>query len=282
MKVRAHAALSAKSPLEPFEYDVGPLGPQQVDVRVTHCGICHTDSAMVDNDYGVTQYPLVPGHEAAGVVAAVGAEVDRLRVGQRVGVGPMCGSCMACEWCEGGLQHLCPNVRRPDRVRERHGRDARVHRPARDHADHRDVCDDRRQPRVGTHSGRQGSLPRRPCHLTVGHPREDGPTGTPSNLGRLLLLAAATAPAVCRHVIGLGLWIAPAVAYPLDSATSVKKDPACEAMAPRHSLRRPVIHSHTLQRSAPGDDLIQHGVDGCLMTATWLEGRKALKVGVER
>jgi uncharacterized zinc-type alcohol dehydrogenase-like protein len=111
MKVRAHAALSAKNPLEPFEYDLGPLGPQQVDVRVTHCGICHTDSAMVDNDYGFTQYPLVPGHEAVGVVAAVGAEVDRLRVGQRVGVGPICGSCMACEWCEGGLQHLCPTVR---------------------------------------------------------------------------------------------------------------------------------------------------------------------------
>jgi uncharacterized zinc-type alcohol dehydrogenase-like protein len=111
MKVRAHAALSAKGPLAPFEYDVGPLGPQQVDVRVTHCGICHTDSAMVDNDYGFTQYPLVPGHEAVGVAAAVGAEVDRLRVGQRVGVGPMCGSCMACEWCEGGLQHLCPNAR---------------------------------------------------------------------------------------------------------------------------------------------------------------------------
>ena len=111
MKVRAHAALSAKGPLEPFDYDPGPLGPQQVDVRVTHCGICHTDSAMVDNDYGFTQYPLVPGHEAVGVVAAVGAEVARLRVGQRVGVGPMCGSCMQWEWCEGGLQHLCPNVR---------------------------------------------------------------------------------------------------------------------------------------------------------------------------
>ena len=111
MKVRAHAALSPKGPLEPFEYDPGPLGPQQVDVRVTHCGICHTDSAMVDNDYGFTQYPLVPGHEVVGVVAAAGTEVDRLRVGQRVGVGPMCGSCMQCEWCEGGFQHLCPNVR---------------------------------------------------------------------------------------------------------------------------------------------------------------------------
>ena len=108
--IRAHAALSAKGRLEPFEYDPGPIGAHQVDVRVTHCGICHTDAATVDNDFGFSQYPLVPGHEAVGVVAAVGAEVDRLKVGQRVGVGPMCGSCMKCEWCEGGLQHLCPNV----------------------------------------------------------------------------------------------------------------------------------------------------------------------------
>jgi uncharacterized zinc-type alcohol dehydrogenase-like protein len=110
MIIRAHAARSAKGRLEPFEYDPGQLGPHQIDVRVTHCGICHTDAAMVDNDYGITQYPLVPGHEVVGIVAAVGAAVDRLRVGQRVGVGPINGSCMKCEWCGVGLQHLCPNV----------------------------------------------------------------------------------------------------------------------------------------------------------------------------
>jgi len=110
MMIRAHAALSAKGRLETFEYDPGPIGPTQVDIRVTHCGICHTDAATVDNDMGFSQYPLVPGHEAVGIVAAVGAEVDRLTVGQRVGVGPMCGSCMRCEWCESGLEHLCPNV----------------------------------------------------------------------------------------------------------------------------------------------------------------------------
>ena len=90
MTVRAHAALSAKGQLEPCEYDPGRLGPQQVGA---HHGICHTDSAMVDNDHGFTQYPLVRGHEAVGVVAAVGAQVERLRVGQRVGVGPVCGWC---------------------------------------------------------------------------------------------------------------------------------------------------------------------------------------------
>lgn len=110
MLIRAHAALSAKGRLEPFEYDPGPIGRDQVDVRVTHCGICHTDSATVDNDLGISRYPLVPGHEAVGIVAAVGAAVDRIKVGQRVGVGPMCGSCMKCEWCQSDRQHLCPNV----------------------------------------------------------------------------------------------------------------------------------------------------------------------------
>ena len=65
---------------------------------------------MVDNDFGFTQYPLVPGHEAVGVVAAVGAQVDRLRVGLTGEMEPMCGSCMSCEWCEAGLQHLCQTV----------------------------------------------------------------------------------------------------------------------------------------------------------------------------
>ena len=110
MTIRAQAALSAKGRLEPFQYDPGPIGSYQVDVRVTHCGICHTDAATVDNDFGISQYPLVPGHEVVGVVASVGPEVNQLKVGQRVGVGPMCGSCMNCQWCQDGLQHLCPKV----------------------------------------------------------------------------------------------------------------------------------------------------------------------------
>jgi len=62
--IRAHAALSAKGRLKPFEHDPGPIGHNQVDIRVTDCGICHTDAAAVDNDLGFSQYPLVPGHEA--------------------------------------------------------------------------------------------------------------------------------------------------------------------------------------------------------------------------
>jgi uncharacterized zinc-type alcohol dehydrogenase-like protein len=91
MKARAHAALSAKGPLEPFDSDPVSLGPQQVDVRVTHCGIYHTDSALVDDDYGFTQYPLVPGHEAVGVVAAVGHEA----LGSGWASGPGSDRCVA-------------------------------------------------------------------------------------------------------------------------------------------------------------------------------------------
>ena len=111
MQVQAYAAMAAKGALHPWGFDLSELGPNEVDVRVTHCGICHTDVAQVDNEWGIAQYPVVPGHEIVGTVAAVGSAVDRLTVGQRVGVGALCGSCMHCEWCVGGKQHVCPQVR---------------------------------------------------------------------------------------------------------------------------------------------------------------------------
>ncbi len=110
MQVQAYAAKAAKEALQPFAFDLGELGPEEVDVQVTHCGICHTDVAVVDNEWGWSVYPVVPGHEIVGTVAAVGSNVSRLKVEQRVGVGALCGSCMQCEWCEGGKQHVCAQV----------------------------------------------------------------------------------------------------------------------------------------------------------------------------
>lgn len=111
MRVHAYAARTDRGPLEPFEYDAGPLGPEEVDVRVTHAGVCHTDVALVDDDWGATAYPFVPGRENVGVVEAVGANVNGgLTVGERVGVGGVCGSCMGCEFCLAGRQHVCPQV----------------------------------------------------------------------------------------------------------------------------------------------------------------------------
>ena len=111
MNVTAYAAKAPKAPLETLTYDAGPLGPDEVDVAVTHCGICHTDVGMVDDEWGVSNYPVVAGHEIVGTVAALGSNVNskRLRIGQRVGVGAISGSCMRCEWCEGGKQNVCPD-----------------------------------------------------------------------------------------------------------------------------------------------------------------------------
>jgi uncharacterized zinc-type alcohol dehydrogenase-like protein len=108
MGVKAYAVKAAKGKLEPFEYEPGPLGAHEVEVKVSHCGVCHSDLAMIDNDWGFSHYPLVPGHEVVGTVAAVGSGVgDRLAVGTRVGVGWQCGSCGRCEWCNTGKEHLC-------------------------------------------------------------------------------------------------------------------------------------------------------------------------------
>ncbi|MCY1140838.1 NAD(P)-dependent alcohol dehydrogenase [Actinoplanes sp. Pm04-4] len=110
MKVRAFAAHEAGAVLQPFQYEAGPLGRLEVDVRVTHCGVCHSDLGLIDDEFGQARYPVVAGHEAVGVVEAVGADVDPadLPVGTRVGVGAIAGSCFRCEWCLRGQHQFCP------------------------------------------------------------------------------------------------------------------------------------------------------------------------------
>jgi len=118
-RIRAYAADKSGGPLKPFEYDAGPLGPEQVEVAVEHCGICHSDQSMLDNEWGRTSYPFVPGHEIVGTIAAVGAQAKGLKVGQRVGVGWFTGSCMHCRQCLGGDQHLCAGTE--ETIVGRHG-----------------------------------------------------------------------------------------------------------------------------------------------------------------
>jgi uncharacterized zinc-type alcohol dehydrogenase-like protein len=105
--VNAYAALEKSGALQPFAYDPGPLAEQEVDIQVEYCGICHSDLSMINNDWGMSQYPLVPGHEVVGRVAAIGSAVTTLQVGQRVGLGWYSHSCLHCEWCMGGDHHLC-------------------------------------------------------------------------------------------------------------------------------------------------------------------------------
>ena len=109
--VQSYAAQRAGAALESWSYPSTSLGPTEVDVVVTHCGICHTDLHLIDNDLGVSSYPLVPGHEIVGVISAVGSEVQNLTSGQRVGVGWQRGSCGVCEWCIGQNENLCAQSR---------------------------------------------------------------------------------------------------------------------------------------------------------------------------
>jgi uncharacterized zinc-type alcohol dehydrogenase-like protein len=105
---RAYAASRPRGPLEAFSFNPGPLGPEEVEIKVTHCGLCHSDISMLDNEWGMSKFPFVPGHEAVGTIVAVGEEVKGLKKGRRVGVGWQALSCMACPQCISGNQNLCP------------------------------------------------------------------------------------------------------------------------------------------------------------------------------
>lgn len=107
METHGYAALSAKGLLTPHTYELAPLGPDEVEVAVSHCGICHSDIHLIDNDWGVSAYPLVPGHEIVGTVRTKGERVTHLEVGDRVGVGWQRASCMTCEWCLRGDHPCC-------------------------------------------------------------------------------------------------------------------------------------------------------------------------------
>jgi uncharacterized zinc-type alcohol dehydrogenase-like protein len=116
---RAWAALRSAGPLERFDFDPGTLDPEEVEIAVEHCGVCHSDLAMVDSEWFPASYPLVPGHEVVGTIVAVGAQAKGLSVGQRVGLGWHSRSCQHCQACLGGEQNLC-GQRQPTIV-GRHG-----------------------------------------------------------------------------------------------------------------------------------------------------------------
>jgi uncharacterized zinc-type alcohol dehydrogenase-like protein len=103
MKFNAYAAKNAKARLEPFEYEPRPLADNQVEIAISHCGICHSDVHLVDGEWG-DWFPLVPGHEIVGTVVAGGAFTP----GERVGVGWQRNSCGECEFCRAGEEVFCP------------------------------------------------------------------------------------------------------------------------------------------------------------------------------
>jgi uncharacterized zinc-type alcohol dehydrogenase-like protein len=89
------------------EINLGALGDDDVEIAVESCGICHSDLSMASNDWGITAYPLVPGHEVVGTIARVGRNVKARRVGDRVGLGWYSASCLHCQQCMRGDHNLC-------------------------------------------------------------------------------------------------------------------------------------------------------------------------------
>jgi len=107
---QAYAVPKAGGRLKRIEYDPGALGPGQVEIGVIACGVCHSDLSMVNNEWGDSDYPLVPGHEIVGRIAQVGANVKHLKAGDTVGLGWFSGSCMTCRQCLSGNHNLCPDA----------------------------------------------------------------------------------------------------------------------------------------------------------------------------
>lgn len=106
-QIQGLAVHAAGAELLPFRYDPGKLGSQEVEIGISHCGICHSDIHLISNDWGISQYPFIPGHEIVGTVVALGSDVGSLEVGQRVGLGWQSNSCGTCEWCMRGMENLC-------------------------------------------------------------------------------------------------------------------------------------------------------------------------------
>ncbi len=98
---------AAGAQLLAYKYDPGALGTNEVEIKISHCGVCHSDVHLIDNDWGISKYPFIPGHEIVGTVVAVGSGVKDRTMGDRVGVGWQADSCGICEWCRQGQEQLC-------------------------------------------------------------------------------------------------------------------------------------------------------------------------------
>ena len=107
MKVLGFAAQSATDALAPFRFERRDPRPDDVEIEILYCGVCHSDLHMARNDWGWSFYPIVPGHEIIGRVISVGGEVTKFKPGEHVGIGCMVDSCQHCAACEQGLEQYC-------------------------------------------------------------------------------------------------------------------------------------------------------------------------------
>jgi uncharacterized zinc-type alcohol dehydrogenase-like protein len=107
--VKARAVFGPTEAFKPTTIDRRDVGPKDVLIEIKYAGICHSDIHTARQEWGEIEYPIVPGHEIAGIVAEVGSEVTKHAVGDRVGVGCMVDSCRTCDNCKKGLEQYCLN-----------------------------------------------------------------------------------------------------------------------------------------------------------------------------
>jgi len=108
--IQGLAVHAAGAHLLPYSYDAGELLADDIEVKISHCAVCHSDVHLIDNDWGMSRYPFIPGHEIVGTVTRIGARVKNHVVGARVGIGWQADSCGVCEWCRKGEEQLCPKA----------------------------------------------------------------------------------------------------------------------------------------------------------------------------
>ena len=106
---QAYGVASSEAPVEPMTVERRALRPEDVAIKITHCGICHSDLHMAHNDWGMSVYPMVPGHEIVGIVTGVGSAATKFKVGDRAAVGCLVDSDQSCEHCRAGHEQFCPN-----------------------------------------------------------------------------------------------------------------------------------------------------------------------------
>ncbi|KXN72073.1 putative mannitol dehydrogenase [Conidiobolus coronatus NRRL 28638] len=108
-EIKAWACHGKDEKVVPFTYKARPLGENDVEIEISHCGICGSDLHTMDSGWGPSQYPVVPGHEIIGTITATGSRVTNLKIGDRVGVGAQVGACLRsdCKQCPKGIDNLC-------------------------------------------------------------------------------------------------------------------------------------------------------------------------------
>jgi len=107
LSTQGYAAMTAKAPLQSFSFERREVGPQDLLITITHCGVCHSDIHQARDEWGGSIFPMVPGHEIVGTVTRIGSAVETFKVGERAGVGCFVDSCRTCAACREGSEQYC-------------------------------------------------------------------------------------------------------------------------------------------------------------------------------